>query len=194
MKYFTPELLKHFNSLNEDIADAADAESEQAITAYKKHLDKIQEKLPENVRRLLSKFYLHDARVITLALGEGVFSIFLRLEAQRGVFLMIRYVLTGKLRFIRNWPPSEAGPPLEWLYDEIGIRRKRRTTVFTHSILFTDGRELQLEFSDLQLETYQIVVSPKVNVPRGETDELESLVTTIPLVRSSRRKRSASRC
>src|SRR5919197_1045369 len=103
MKYFTPELLKRFNSRDDEIADAAHADFERAATAYKEQLDKIDEKLPDNVRRLLSDFYLHDAKVMLFLVRDNVFSIFLTPEGQRDESLMIRYLVTGKPRFNKNW-------------------------------------------------------------------------------------------
>jgi len=166
MKYFTPELLKRFNSRDDEVADAAHADFERAVTAYKEQLDKIDEKLPDNVRRLLSEFYLQDAKVMLFLVRDDEFSIFLRPEGQRDESLMIRYLVTGKPRFNKNWLTGMP-PHLYWLYDEIGIRQKRRTTVFTHSILFTGNRELQLEFSDLELDAYQA----------AETHGLDALLT-----------------
>jgi hypothetical protein len=177
MNYFTPELLKRFNSRDDDIADTAHKESEQAIRAYKEHFDKIREKLPEDVRRLLRSFYLHDAKLESFLIGERVVSIFVRPEADGDVLLMLRYLLAGPARLSGNWRRSKNQPPLEWLYDEFDVRQKRGSAVFTHSILFTDDRELQLDFSDMVLDTYQVVVSPQNRVTREQRHGLDALLT-----------------
>ena len=52
MLFFTPELYRRFNSQDDEIALAADAEWEAAIARYHQHLATLHEKMPSEVIEL----------------------------------------------------------------------------------------------------------------------------------------------
>ena len=52
MLFFTPELYLRFNSRDDKIALAADAEWEAAIVRYHEHLASLHEKMPSHVDEL----------------------------------------------------------------------------------------------------------------------------------------------
>src|SRR5262249_36518301 len=135
-------------------------EWEQAHEAYVKHLETIRPMLPPPLQSLLDRCYLHDAKVLTMALGENSFSMMLKLNTPPGEWIELRYSLKGKPQFIVHPDLAEKGVPLAWLYDEIGATTEDNTVTLTHSILFTRGRELQLSFDNLSWMFYQAVVSP----------------------------------
>jgi hypothetical protein len=62
MRFFTPELYQQFNSRNEEEADRADAAWDEAIQAYRRHLDEIRTKFPPQVKKL-AELNLHDAEI-----------------------------------------------------------------------------------------------------------------------------------
>jgi hypothetical protein len=154
VKYFTPDRLARFRSPDDAVADAASAEWEQACEAYAARVQEIRSSLTPAVRRLLRRYALHDAKVLTLAADESHrFSIFLELESPArpaDKFLELRYRLVGGARQGYEWQTHPVlagdGPPLGWwMYDEVDVDRGP-IPAMTHSILFTGGKELQLTF------------------------------------------------
>src|SRR3954467_10228942 len=63
MKFFTPELFLKFNSSDHEVADRADEEWEEAIGAYRKHLDGLSDQMPSQVKQL-ANLCLHDAELL----------------------------------------------------------------------------------------------------------------------------------
>ena len=63
MRFFTPELYLRFNSRDDAVALAADAEWEAAIARYNAHLDSFRGKMPSQVVNL-SEMCLHDADIL----------------------------------------------------------------------------------------------------------------------------------
>jgi hypothetical protein len=178
MTFFTLDLLERFGSEDDQVALAAEQELERRSQEYLLKLHQIMPKLPARFRELLEQFYLHDARVIpSLSLsvhelscltmpgparfsapstlpesGERrwpLFSIGLQLDTPPRNLLVLQYRHT-----IINHSEShkhlksEECPYLEWQYDEADVVEAEERTEFHHSILFTNGLELQLRFRD----------------------------------------------
>lgn len=82
MKYFKPELIQRYRSLDDDTAEAAAAEWEVAISAYRSRYRRIRDKLPRNVRLLRSKIAFHDSKILGVAIHENkpLFSSLIQLE------------------------------------------------------------------------------------------------------------------
>src|SRR5947199_51046 len=95
----TPELLARSGSLEDEVADAASAEWDAACAQYRKHLKEIRTSLPRAVWRLWRRFNLHDAKVLTMAVGETPhLSIFLQVDKPKNPldqFLEVSYRLAG---------------------------------------------------------------------------------------------------
>lgn len=68
MHYFTPDLLERFASEDDQIALPAHGELEQRAQQYHEHLTGIAKNLPPRFREMQDRFYLHDARVLGVAL------------------------------------------------------------------------------------------------------------------------------
>jgi len=152
MKYFTPELLARCRSEDDAIADVASEEWERRNKDYEKYLDGIRPLLSgsRSIRYLLNKLRLHDAKVYSMALDEDPhFSIFVQAHDQKDGALELRYRLVSPPRLGPHECLAQGGQSsgYHWLYDEIGVREG--LYVFTHSILFAEGVELQLEFNSL---------------------------------------------
>ena len=183
MKRFSPELLLRFGSEDDKVATSASAEWDKAHQAYLKHLDTIRPKLPKSVQVLLNNYCLHDAKVISMGRDERLFSILLQLEEPRDKGILLTYKLMSQPKFKRHPSLAEEGAPLEWLYDELDLldddkpRKEETFQVFTHSILFAGGRELQLAFYELELQEYQKLFSSGKKSGESEQAELESLVS-----------------
>ena len=81
MKYFTPDLLAKYGSLDDQIADAAHLEWEAATERYQKHFRLIRRQLPKKLRGLLRRFHLHDARVCFVGIDDLVMHLTIQLDA-----------------------------------------------------------------------------------------------------------------
>jgi hypothetical protein len=154
MRFITPDLLVRFGSPDDRVANRASKDWEGAHAAYVSHLAEIGPVLPKHLRRLLKRFYLHDAKVLTITLDVvPYFSLFLELEKparSEDRFLELRYRLVGPkgIQFKSHPELSGDGKALGWWqYDEVDVRQTPDgVSLFTHSILFTGGYELQLTF------------------------------------------------
>jgi hypothetical protein len=118
MKYFTPELVSHMRSGDPDTHD----EWEEAGARYSQYLAQVRESFPPGVRRLFSRFYLHDAAIHRIAQKERVFLIELQLDTPPRSFLTLRYRLLRPVEIDRASLPvacRSKGPGVAWLYGEI---------------------------------------------------------------------------
>jgi hypothetical protein len=152
VKYFTPELYLAFNS--EDSAEAQRAESnwEEALGAYRRHIESIRSKLPPKTRQLAEKLCLHDAEYLGLITvpspqsSETVSLVAVQQDGQR-VFLIY---LAPKEPFVtqpvEKWRFSRQG--VHWLYDEVDVAPDG---LFSHDILLSDGRVISLRFSNFDV-------------------------------------------
>jgi hypothetical protein len=186
MKYFTPALLVRFGSTNDATADAAQDEWERAHAAYLNHLKAIRPQLPRSVRGLLRRYYLHDAKVLTMAIDETpCFSLFLQLSNPANVldrYIELTYRLSGRikpgLRVIRHVSQAGEGKPFGWwLYDEIDVLKGGPVATLTHSILFTAGCELQLHFSGFRSRRLRQLMFPTMTSTPDEVAGALGLLT-----------------
>lgn len=151
MKYFTPELLERFQSDDDEVADAAQEEWDRRCADYRKRLEWVKLSLPRQFQTLLQEYRLHDAQVVSGKVDDAFASTFgtprlyfieLRPEASPQANLLLTYVLVG------GQQPPDIPRGSYWMYDEIDISQ---SGFFSHTILFSDGRELALLFTDFQL-------------------------------------------
>ena len=177
MKFYTPELLERFASTDEQTALAAQDELEQRSEHYAAYLQSIAKKLPPRFQELQQRFYLHDARVI-LPFGPWLppwhpemlwdmlnamqldrsrtppsFLIALQLDAPPREFVVLHYRgvrLEGDPFRMRRYPRI---PLLDWLHDEVELVLVGEQVEFQHSILFSEGVELRLQFTDFDFAT-----------------------------------------
>jgi hypothetical protein len=135
MRYITPDLLVRFGSPDDKVASRASQEWEKAHAAYVAHLAAIGPQLPKPLRRLLKRFYLHDAKVLAMTLDEASsFSIYLELEKPsrpEDKFLDLKYRLVSPRGMHLISHPELAGDGKAlgwWQYDEgrhaAGARRR----------------------------------------------------------------------
>jgi len=178
MKYFTPDLMLRYGSQDDDIADAANEEWEHRQEVYLGRLKELGSKLPRSLRSLLKHFYLHDAKVSTLALDKrSTFFLILQLDGSGNGGLQLTYRLTAPLKIHRHPEIDEGATPLEWLYDEVELLNEEPPT-FQHNILLNDGSELEVRFRGLIVKRFQKMLSPNTKQrPQDSTLELELLAS-----------------
>ena len=170
MRYFTPELLARYGSIDDEEADRADEDWEAAAEAYRVHLDGLRERMPPQVEKL-ADICLHDAEFPTEAqpeedflptgLGPSPFALWIGLK-----YLTIKLgdniiFLTYVLRdHVRRYPvvdprPSPATTTTCWLYDELDIT-PGDPAGFVHRILLSDGAVLVIPFATASIRRFSL--------------------------------------
>jgi hypothetical protein len=172
MKFFTPELLERFQSPDERTSDLATDEWENRAAAYEKTLAAIQSQLPKEFVRLMRRYALHDATVIsygktaTKDWANG-FGIFLTLERLPDEVLLLLYKVKGEPSATSYASATPASSPTQWLYDEVEVTESGalfnliHPTTFRHSILLSNHQELRVDFTDFRL----VAVKQMSNAP-----------------------------
>lgn len=169
MKYFTRELLDRLNSQSQEESVYDEWEDQQA-----KYLEYVnQTDFPQNVLDFIHDFNLHDSCVLEISKpprwvescsvkGPRKFSILLPSgEGQT----KIEYTLTSKIKLTKDnklttifrtglfllWDGEKLTsykPEMRWLYDEFA----KEETGFMHNILFSNGYELSIPFSEFKVD------------------------------------------
>src|SRR4051812_11641483 len=93
MKYFTPKLLALGRSGDPERLDEQERGWEEAGENYLQFLSQVRESFPKGVRRLLSRYYLHDSAVLRIGQNDRSFLIDLQLDTPPHSFLTFRYRL-----------------------------------------------------------------------------------------------------
>ena len=168
MKYFKPELLARCRSRDDDVAEVAANEWEEAVAAYHARLEAVRAHLPGKVERLRSRFSLHDAQVLGIAFGteKARFGILLRPEGsptRPGKILDLNYHPAAGANggvSIRAKVHTDGGPRKDvWvLYDEFDLDEQHG--FFTHSLLLSDGHEIEVRFTALTVRLLDEIVTP----------------------------------
>jgi hypothetical protein len=155
MNYMTPELLARFQSPDDSTANAAADAWERNGVAYRGRLKEITADMPRALQRLVRRDRLHDARVEAIRVRPDRWSLLVALEGSNTA-LELAYRDVLKTKVTRHEQLAKPGLPLIWLYDEVDAGGEK--DVWTHSILFTGGRELQLWFKDLRVRRFTTAV------------------------------------
>ena len=168
MKYFKPDLLIRCRSRDDDVAEAAAKEWEEAATAYRTRLEAVRAHLPAKVERLRSRFSLHDAQVLGLAFGseKARFGILLKPDSpsvQPGKILDLNYHpaagANGGVSIRAQTLTQGGGRSDVWvLYDEFDLDEQHG--FFTHSLLLSDGHEIEVRFTALTVRLLDEIVTP----------------------------------
>jgi hypothetical protein len=166
MKFFTPELFIKFNSSDAAEADRADEEWEEAIRAYRQHLDSLRDQMPSQVARL-ANLCLHDAEI--LACDQPIEPFFpisafepfpfwsgfaILSVRQEDRIISLIYVLWDR---VRDYLPGEEWPfsrlRRHWLYDEVDVSPNRRG-MFLHRVLLSDGTVMEIPFLSALIHSF----------------------------------------
>jgi hypothetical protein len=171
MKYFTPERYVALQDFSSDAAmNAADAAWEQVVQQYETYYHSVEGSLPVEFRRLQDAYYLHDAQVLYLGEQGNRFVIALRLDPPPQQILHLSYELTGVPHINRDALPTihrEEGSA-RWLYDDVELLAQSPASC-VHSILLSNGWEVQLPFCNLRIEEVQALLpAPRNGCPAAE--------------------------
>jgi hypothetical protein len=184
MKYMTHDLFVRMQSENGEVAEAALDQWERACEDYNRHVEAIRAKLPRSVQSLLDSFSLHDAEFAAFGVGrddESRKSVFigLQLDSPSNQVLGLSYKLAGPMKMIFHVPNPQGDVDLLWLYDEFDVAEVNlpeggRVSVFTHSLLLSEGVELQIPFYDLSMFRYKNFLTPakgfRLDVQAGQEE------------------------
>jgi hypothetical protein len=178
MRFFTPDLYLRFNSPDDAVADSANAEWDQAIERYERHLATFKDQLPSQVRKL-TELSLHDSEVLargeefqpsdSLILPKDHFSqvipawtalAIVTVKDGRRIRSLI-YCLWDHIRSQSNegnWPFSKERE--HWLYDEVEVVSRKRVSVlqgaFLHRILLSTGIVLEIPFTSVIIHEFTL--------------------------------------
>ena len=162
MKYFTAELHGRTCSANDAAANAAHAEWETALDRYERRLTKIRSALTPGVRTLIDKVRLHDAQLLYLGTSENRCFLALQSDQTSATIVSLEYALLASPIIERNaFPATLQTTGCCFLYDEVDLAARNGRRAFTHSILFSNGLQIRLKFSEVTVR----VVEPLVQFP-----------------------------
>ncbi len=157
MKYFTRELKERYASADGAVADAADAEWETALERYEHYLASINSELPEHIRTL-NQLLLHDAIVWSIARDGTKLIIVMRKNIPPRELVILTYTLTEEPVIDRGALPAElCRTVMDFQYDEFELLRQDGTQSYAQSIVFGNGWEMTVRFSDVRVTTAEPV-------------------------------------
>jgi hypothetical protein len=173
MRFFTPELYLRFNSRDDAVALAADAEWERAITSYKAHQESFRGQMPSQVVKL-SEMCLHDADILLRQEQQepfelahhkylpepwpwvpwfGVFTFAVRHDDQVLAILYFLWDHVAEKPASQDWPFSTSRE--HWLYDEIDYASGAGGH-FVHHVLLSTGIVLSIPFSAVLMARFPV--------------------------------------
>jgi hypothetical protein len=150
LRYFTPELIERLGSPDETIASQADAEWNLRQEAYERKLLELEARMPPPMREF-SRLLLHDARVHGIARQEGQLIMVLQKDIPPRHLVILTYDLAGEPTVdTEALPPAARSPVMAFEYDELDAEEHGGRLLYRQSILFSNGWELQLAFTDVR--------------------------------------------
>jgi hypothetical protein len=176
MKYFTRDLLERCGSTDEAVASVAAREWEAANARYEEHLRSIEPRLPDHIRDF-NNLLLHDALVWSIARQDDNLIMILRKDIPPRNLVILSYTLTREPEINPEaLPPEQRLQVMDFQLDEFEVQ-EGSGTVYSQSILFGNGWEMTLYFSDVRViqaeplypfpETMLIVPSSSLNLPKS---------------------------
>ncbi len=161
MQYFTPSLIERLSSSDDAAAKAARDEWEEALARYERYLQSIEAALPEHIREF-NNLLLHDAVVWTITRQTNELSMVLRKDIPPQDVVLLTYRLIDEPFLNKNAVPvANRGPVMDFQYDEFELASENGGQVYYQDILFGNGWEMRLHFSDVRVS----IASPVYPVP-----------------------------
>jgi hypothetical protein len=167
MKFFTPELYRRYNSLDDAVADQADQEWESNVRAYKGFIARHVGDMNDRVRELAERLSLHDSELLSIqedVPNDGgpllpfhpIPVATVSVKNDQTVTSLIYFLWSQQIEQAhpqRDWPFSTRH--IHWLYDEIDVERQSSLPPFYwHRILWSNGSIISIPFFDVVVQTY----------------------------------------
>jgi hypothetical protein len=157
MKHFTKDLIARYGSPDEAVARAADAEWEATLRRYENGLRSIEPELPEHIREF-TRLLLQDAVVWSITRQGDKLLMVLRKDVPPRQAVLLTYTLIAEPVIDREaLPPSDRSPVMDYRYDEFELVREGDRKTYAQSILFGNGWEMSLRFSDVEVSVAEPV-------------------------------------
>lgn len=151
MKFFTRDLIERCGSTDDAVARAAEQEWEAANERYEDHLRAIEPALPEHIREF-HNLLLHDALVWSIARQGNKLILVLRKDIPPRNLVILTYTLTeDPVIDPQALPPEHRLKVMDFQYDEFDAIRRGDRVTYAQSILFGNGWEMTLRFSDVEV-------------------------------------------
>jgi hypothetical protein len=151
MKYFTRDLIERFGSEDDAVASAAQDEWEVVLERYERYLQSIESGLPQHIQEF-TRLLLHDAIVWSIVRQGDRLIVVLRKDIPPRDVVILTYTLTEEPVLDKEALSAEhCGTVMDYLYDEFELIRAEGRNIYGQSILFGNGWEMTLRFSDVQV-------------------------------------------
>jgi hypothetical protein len=150
MKYFTPDLIQRGDSLDDDVADAAEEEWEQALVRYGRRWRKVRAALPKTVRQFHDedRVCLQSAQLLSMGRQGDALVMVLEPEPPAQTVVILTFTLDGEPVIDPQALPGREGRTfVTWMHEEWDLDRQSR---FCFEVLFTNGWSVKLRFRDFQ--------------------------------------------
>jgi hypothetical protein len=163
MRYFTPERYARLQQIDESTFAVAFGDWERAVAQYRADLAGIAPGLPAKLRRFATAECLHDAVLLADWMDGDQLQLLLRSGIPGEALVLLGYSLLESPSIERSTFPAEYHTPhLGWLYDEVGVEADG---AFSHAILFSNGDEVRLRFSDFDYSRLFPILSARASPP-----------------------------
>jgi hypothetical protein len=151
VKYFTRDLIERYGSWDDATANAASEEWEEILERYEREQRALEPELPEHIRDFTS-LLLQDAIVWSIARQGDKLIIILRKDIPPQDVIIITYTLIEEPIINRDALSLEyRSEVMEFRCDEFELIRDGDRPAYAQSILFGNGWEMSLRFSDVQV-------------------------------------------
>ena len=151
MRIFTADLLERYRSADPGVAQAAEAEWEEALARYEQHAQALEAGLPPQLREFAG-LLLHDAVLQSMGREGGRLIMVLRKDIPPRDLVILSYQLEDEpvlVPFVGQ--PREWRLPARFDFDELERREAGPRPLYGQSIVFDNGWELRLGFRDVQV-------------------------------------------
>jgi hypothetical protein len=149
MKYFTPELLSHLQSADDDLFEKAHDDWERAIVRSERRWKNIRAAFPAAVQRFNDdSVCLHDADLLSIGQERDRLVIVVQPEPPARTLVVLTFTLDGEPVIDPTALPGREGVTRpSWMYEEWDLDRQKRCLF---EVLFTNGWSVKLRFRDFQ--------------------------------------------
>jgi hypothetical protein len=151
MKIFTPDLIQRLGSADPAVARAAEDEWEAALSRYENYINSIESQLPDPIRAF-NNLLLHDAIVWSIVRRDNQLIMVLRKDIPPQDVVLLTYDLTEEPFVDENALAANCrGPVMDFQYDEFELISETDRQVYCQRILFGNGWEMRLRFTNVQV-------------------------------------------
>ncbi len=159
MRYFTPELIARGQVDDHELLDRHEEEWDQVCERYEAYLKTVLPDMPPGLKHIEASYYLHNARVLSIARRGSALVLTLQLDTPPQSILAFTYVLISEPSIQEVGPPEARfgwDPPL-WLYNEFE-RVEGEHGGWKETLLLSNGWEITMHFHDVKVEEFDAIL------------------------------------